>query len=232
MASLVDALSGLPTSPPSIYVDLEGVKLSRHGTISIVQFFVLPTNHTYLVDIHTLGESAFLTRGANGSTLREILESDTIPKAFFDVRNDSDALYSHFGINLAGVRDIQLMELATRMYSKKLLKGLSKCIEGDLRITTREMQSWKTTKEKGLNLFATERGGSHEVFNIRPLSEDIILYCVQDVQLLPRLWQTYNSRLNRNWAIRVEKATTERVDLSKTVSYVGQGQHKALGPWA
>jgi exonuclease 3'-5' domain-containing protein 1 len=232
VAGLVDTLLGLPTSPPSIFVDLEGVKLSRHGTLSIIQFFVLPENHTYLVDVHTLKENAFLTRGANGQTLRDIFNSEAIPKAFFDVRNDSDALYSHFGINLAGVQDIQLMELATRTFSKKFLRGLSKCIEMDLTMTRVQMQSWKYTKEKGLNLFAPERGGSYEVFNIRPLSNDIIMYCIQDVQFLPRLWQTYNSKLTWNWAIMVEEATKERVRSSKTDSYVPNGPHKALGPWA
>ncbi|KAH8701215.1 ribonuclease H-like domain-containing protein, partial [Phaeosphaeriaceae sp. PMI808] len=118
VASLVDSISDLPKHPPSIYVDLEGVNLSRHGTISILQLFVLPANQTYLVDIHTLREAAFLTRATNGKTLKAILESDDIPKAFFDVRNDSDALYSHFGISLAGICDIQLMELATRSFSK------------------------------------------------------------------------------------------------------------------
>jgi hypothetical protein len=37
---------------------------------------------------------AFSTAGTNGQTLKTILESETIPKVFFDVRNDSDALYS------------------------------------------------------------------------------------------------------------------------------------------
>jgi exonuclease 3'-5' domain-containing protein 1 len=232
VASLVNALSGLPTTPPSIYVDVEGVKLSRDGTVSIVQFFVLPTNHTYLVDIHTLGENAFSTRGANGQDLKEILESESIPKAFFDVRNDSDALYSHFRINLAGIQDIQLMELATRTFSKRYLCGLSKCIEKELSMTAEELQSWQSTKDKGLNLFAPERGGSYEVFNTRPLSEIIVLYCIQDVQYLPRLWHTYQSKLTRKWALKVESATKERVDVSKTESYVGHGKQKALGPWA
>jgi exonuclease 3'-5' domain-containing protein 1 len=183
------------------------------------------------VDIHTLGENAFLTCGANDQTLKNILELGTILKVFFDVRNDFDALYSHFHINLAGIRDIQLMELATRTFPKKFVKGLLKCIEGDLTMTAREMQSWKSTKEKELNLFVPERGGSYGVFNIRPLSQDIILYCIQDVQLLPRLWQTYDSKLTGKWAVKVEKATKETVDLSKTESYVGKGPQKALGPW-
>ncbi|KAF2794441.1 hypothetical protein K505DRAFT_242148, partial [Melanomma pulvis-pyrius CBS 109.77] len=59
-----------------------------------------------------------------------LLSQDTIPDAFFDVRTDSDAQDSYFGIGPAGGWDIWLVELAARMYSKRLLKGLSWCIEG------------------------------------------------------------------------------------------------------
>jgi exonuclease 3'-5' domain-containing protein 1 len=231
VASLVESISDLPTRPPSIYVDLEGVNLSRHGTISILQLFILPTNQTYLVDVYTLGEAAFLTCAANGKTLKTILESEAIPKAFFDVRNDSDALYSHFGINLAGICDIQLMELATRSFSKRCVNGLAKCIEKDLAMTKREKRIWMSTKETGIKLFAPERGGSYEVFNIRPIPEDIRQYCMQDVQFLPRLWEHYSFKLSPIWATMVEDAAKDRVKLSQTATYVGEGHHMALGPW-
>ncbi|KAF2023299.1 hypothetical protein EK21DRAFT_118906 [Setomelanomma holmii] len=108
IASLVNSLSDLPTYPSSIYVDLEGVNLSRHGSISILQIHVLPTSKTYLVDVHILKEEAFSTSASNGHTLKSILESEKIPKAFFDIRNDSDALYSLYGIKVASIWDIQL----------------------------------------------------------------------------------------------------------------------------
>jgi exonuclease 3'-5' domain-containing protein 1 len=119
LSILVDILYRQPTTPPSLFIDLEGVKLSRHGTISILQIFVRPTKRAYLVDVHTLQHLTFSTRAATGHTLKEILESDTIPKVFFDVRNDSDALYSLFQISLAGIQDLQLMELATRRFGRK-----------------------------------------------------------------------------------------------------------------
>jgi hypothetical protein len=89
VADLIDTQADLPTSPPSLYVDVEGVHLSRHGSISILQFFVSPDNRTYLIDIHTLGDKAFSTARATSQTLKGILESDSIPKVF-DVRCDSD----------------------------------------------------------------------------------------------------------------------------------------------
>jgi exonuclease 3'-5' domain-containing protein 1 len=230
VADLTDALANLPTSPPSLYLDLEGVFLSRHGSVSILQVHVSPNDRTYLIDIHTLGNKAFSTTGASGQTLKGILESDSIPKVFFDVRNDSDALFSHFGINLAGVQDIQLMELATRTFSRRCVNGLTKCIERDLSLTISEREAWKETKEKGLNLFAPERGGSYEVFNARPLSEDVLLYCIQDVHFMPKLWRHYNSKMTVRWAAKVQQATRERVALSQTAMFNGKGQHMALGP--
>lgn len=224
-------LVNLPISPPSLYIDLEGTNLSRNGSISILQLLVYPRNRTFLLDIHILGDKAFTTPGADGQSMKDILESDAIPKAFFDVRNDSDALFHHFGIRLAGIQDIQLMELATRTFSKRCVHGLSKCIEQDLSLGINEIRAWKKIKDKGRILFAPECGGSYDVFNSRPLSEDIWLYCVQDVQFMPRLWIYYQSKLKQNWAEKVRQETKNRVILSQTMGYNGQGRHMALGPW-
>ncbi|KAL4963974.1 uncharacterized protein BDV14DRAFT_201232 [Aspergillus stella-maris] len=37
----------LPNTPPSLYVDVEGVNLSRHGTVSILQVYHLPQDKVY-----------------------------------------------------------------------------------------------------------------------------------------------------------------------------------------
>jgi exonuclease 3'-5' domain-containing protein 1 len=185
------------------------VHLGRHGTVSILQLLVSPQKRTYLIDIHTLGSTAFSTAGINGQTLKMIFESETIPKVFFDVRNDSDALYSHFGIRLAAVHDIQVMEPATRRVHGKFVSGLSKCMEKDLLMTFAERQVWQAAKEKGLNLFDPQRGGSYELFNVRPMSDDLSLYCAQDVQYLPRLWSTYYAKLNASLLARVRMASDE-----------------------
>ncbi|KAK4150294.1 ribonuclease H-like domain-containing protein [Chaetomidium leptoderma] len=231
ISALVDILDGQPTTPPSLYIDVEGVNLSRHGTVSILQVYVLPRRQAYLVDIHVLGEGAFSTPSlTTGRTLKDLLESDTIPKVFFDVRNDSDALHGRFQINLAGIQDLQLMELATRSFPRRLVCGLAKCIELDAALTRAERSAWKATKERGLRLFAPERGGSYRVFNERPLSDEIRRYCVQDVHFLPRLWAHYRPRLTTVWEGRVREASRERVALSQTPGFNGQGKHMAMAP--
>ncbi|KAF2452195.1 hypothetical protein P171DRAFT_347737 [Karstenula rhodostoma CBS 690.94] len=232
VGALADSLLDLPTQPPSLYIDIEGVNLSRHGSVSILQIYVQPADRTYLVDIYTLKGAAFTTQGTRGQSLKNIFESDAIPKAFFDIRNDSDALYSHFSINVAGIVDIQLMELATRTGSKKCINGLARCMErGDASMSYPEKRQWAENKEAGRKLFAPERGGSYEVFNVRPMPETIKQYCMQDVKFLPRLWQRYNSRLTPVWREKVEVETRARIRLSQSATFNGKGRHMALGPW-
>ncbi|KAJ2991196.1 hypothetical protein NUW58_g2605 [Xylaria curta] len=231
ISSMVDQLSGLPTTPPSLFIDLEGVELSRHGTISIMQIHNHTNGQNYLVDVKTLGRGAFSTPGAlTVNTLKAVLESSSIPKVFFDVRNDSDALYSHYGIELRGAQDLQLMELAARAGSRKFISGLKKCIENDMPMTSIEKDNRAKAKDEGLKLFAPEKGGSYEVFNQRPLPEKIRIYCVQDVHYLPRLWEVYNRKLSARWRAKVQDATEHRVMQSQAPDYNGKGRHMTLAP--
>jgi exonuclease 3'-5' domain-containing protein 1 len=231
LSDMIDTLADLPVTPPSIYVDLEGINLSRQGTISILQLYVLPKDYTYLVDVHQLRHAAFSTTGKHsGKCLKAILEAEDIPKVFFDVRNDSDALFHHFQISLSGVHDIQLMEVATRKFNRRCVNGLQRCIEHDAVMTAAERRAWNAAKEEGKKLFAPERGGRYEVFNDRPLAKEIIQYCVQDVQFLPQLWSHYQGRLSASWLTKVQVATVERVSLSQSKHYNGHGKHKAMAP--
>lgn len=231
LSDMIDNLEGLPVIPPSIYVDLEGIKLSRHGSISILQIYVLPRDHTYLVDVHQLRDKAFSSHGRKYNTcLKAILEDKDIPKVFFDVRNDSDALFCHYQISLSGVDDIQLMELATRTFSRIRVNGLQKCIERDIRMTTAEKIASTATKEKGKELFLPESGGRYEVFNERPLVPEIIQYCVQDVRFLPQLWTRYATRMTASWKEKVETEAKARISASQSPSYISHGEHKAFAP--
>ena len=230
--SLLDDLEDQPTNPPSLYLDIEGVKLSRHGSISIIQIFHLPKNQVFLIDIFVLQESAFNTPNQSGTTLRSILESSLVPKVFFDVRNDSDALYAHFGISLEGVHDVQLLEVATRSLAKDKLNGLANCIRFDTGHTTETQRDWIATKERGRALFAPEDGGSYEVFNTRPFLREIIDYCAQDVVYLPFLWNTYTRKISKEWLKRVQEETRKRVLMSQAESYEPHGKHKGMSPWA
>ncbi|KAH7413329.1 ribonuclease H-like domain-containing protein [Cadophora sp. MPI-SDFR-AT-0126] len=231
-------LTNKGSSIPSLFIDLEGAKLSRYGTISLLTLFLFPNNTTYLIDITTLGALAFTTPSSihPDTTFKSILQDASIPKVFFDVRNDSDALFHHFQISLAGIIDLQLLELGSRvggLDQKRTVCGLARCIKTDAQLTPAEKKIWETTKEKGGLLFAPEKGGRYEVFDERPLSKEMVDYCVQDVRFLPGLWNVYTKRLGDDgkWKGLIEDATLERVRDSQGKGYVPDSKMKVFGPW-
>ena len=229
---MLDTLNDLPSQPPSLYCDLEGVQLSRHGSISIIQIFVSPHHNIYLIDIYILGDAAFNARSSNGTSLKSILESAAIPKVFFDVRNDSDALYAHSNISVRGIQDLQLMEVAVRNSNKKHVSGLAHCIKQYAKLSKLDMKVWKETKDAGKAIFDPENGGTYEVFNIRPMIPGIVEYCAQDVIYMPILWSVFVAKMTPKWAEKVRVATLERVRESQSDLYEPHGEHKARSPWA
>ena len=231
LSTLLDVISGLETSPPPLFVDLEGNNLSRHGTISILQLYVHPLDHVYLIDVNKLGDKAFLVAGISGTTLASVIESATIPKVFFDVRNDSDALHSHFQIKLANVDDLQLMELAVRPFDKRCVNGLKRCIERDAMMTPSEKRQWSKVKDEGHHLFDPRVGGSYAVFDQRPLAEAVQSYCIQDVLHLPGLYKVYSRKLSKDAWASVRAASQARIEQSQGLHFNGKGRHMALSPW-
>ncbi|SMR50666.1 unnamed protein product [Zymoseptoria tritici ST99CH_1E4] len=238
LVSFLDSLTNLSTDPPALYLDLEGDNLCKDGTLTIISVLVHPLNHVYIIDIQSLGNSAFHTPTRNGTTFKSVLEDYRTTKVFFDVRNDSNAFFFLFGITLAGIEDIQLMENASRVdYGRggtfrAYVAGLGKCIERDAGLSPCEVTKWKGLKSKMASRFdATRSGQGVHVFAARPLDVEALQYCADDVRVLPRLRETYVARLNVAWKDMVEQETAKRVQLSQMVSYVPKGQHKARGPW-
>ncbi|KAK8121517.1 hypothetical protein PG999_005637 [Apiospora kogelbergensis] len=232
-------ISPPPLEPPSLYIDIEGVRLGRQGSISIITIHVSPISKTYLIDVATLGRTAFTTQGSREYTLRNILESPDVPKVFFDIRNDSDALFSLFDIAVAGVRDLQLLELAVKSQiqsPKPLVSSLQHCIEADLLWTKEAKTDWLKIKEEGKKLFDPKKGGRYEVFAERPLQKAVVRYCAQDVACLPELWSLYMKKLlnkdyGKFWRLLITKATRERIKQSQGQRYDGQAAGKVSGPW-
>jgi len=216
--------------PPAIYVDLEGNNLSRDGTLSLVTIFIDAEDTVYLVDVTTLKDTAFTSESPGGHTLKGILESDRIIKVFFDIRNDSDALYALHEVRVSGIHDLQLMELASRDFSKRCINGLAKCIERDSGLSFSEKTTWRQAKDVGRDLFAPERGGRYAIFDERPLSPEMLQYCAQDVIHMPLLYRLYRQKLSDVWWARVQAATRDRIVLSQSATFNGHGPHMAMGP--
>lgn len=230
LTAFLDGLGNCDGQPPRFYMDLEGNNLSRAGTLSLVTILLEPEGTVHLVDVTTLGQQAFTTAGRDGRTLQGILESRDIIKVFFDIRNDSDALFSLHGIRVAGIEDLQLMELASRSFAKRNINGLAKCIERDSTISLEERRTWRAVKDQGKRLFDPQQGGTYAVFDRRPLSKEVKDYCTQDVSLMPHLWDKYRGKLCDAWWQKIETETSARIRLSQSPAFVGKGQHMALGP--
>ncbi|KAF3905319.1 hypothetical protein ABW20_dc0110319 [Dactylellina cionopaga] len=236
LSSVIDLLAPLPTSPPSLFIDLEGINLCRYGTISILTIYVAPLSTTYLIDVHTLQSLAFTTAGATHTTktLKSILEDPAVPVVLFDVRNDNDALVNLYRVRMSGAIDVQLMELASRPGRKAFLNGLQRVLTSYPIMTPSQLIAWQSTKEIGVKLFAPEKGGSYEVFNERPLKDDVGRYCVQDVSFLKNLWELFERRLSSpalSWRkSEITQETVRRLAVADDPNYDPKGRERARGP--
>ena len=151
-----------PSPAPSLAVDCEGVNLSRDGTITIIT--VATRNKVFLFDVQQLGGVVF------DAGLREILEDPTILKLTFDCRKDSDALLHLFGVQMRGVLDLQLMVAmlyvksnSRVVYFQKYAHVLKKYSEEFVDMKQEEGEVWKHS-------------------DIRPLTQELIDYCIADTK--------------------------------------------------
>ncbi|KAF5699109.1 3' 5' exonuclease [Fusarium mundagurra] len=143
---LLQDLDGLPTKPPSIYLDASSV---GQDELSYLQLLVPLTDTLYNIDIRRLGSTAMAAVGDSNVSLRPILESNTIPKVGFDIRGMSRVLFRQLNVSLGGMYDLQLMELASRDDKKdrKLLSGVAKCIDEDLPNSRVAKHRWLKTND-------------------------------------------------------------------------------------
>jgi exonuclease 3'-5' domain-containing protein 1 len=251
LASLLSDISAraLPStsSSPTIFIDLEGIDLCRDGQLCIIQMYIPPLDKTtFLIDVHTLGALAFDTPASEDTppsspdsstsadeeggttttksrrTLRDVLTDPTISKCLYDVRNDSDALYNLWKIDMPaeGIIDLQLMELATRKRSKKHLSGLAKAVDKDLLLDEERKPRWADMKKKGKEMFESDP----TIAGKRPIPAEFLEYCVQDVLVLPHLFALYNAKLSRKWRVKVENEVFWRLQLARQEMYYGKGE--------
>ncbi|KAK4444190.1 ribonuclease H-like domain-containing protein [Podospora aff. communis PSN243] len=238
--STVPALAAfLSTITPysELYIDLEGENLCRYGTISIVTVLVhyvnypsQPQDTTRLIDVATLGELAFTTPSSTDpdTTLKYILESTSIPKYLWDARNDADALWAHYHVALGGVTDVQLMENASRVGNREFLCGLDKAIQQDLGMDNLEFDEWSRTKTSVAWKISCRIAG---IFTDRPMAEDVVRYCLGDVQYLPRLYAVYERRLSADEMESVRVESKYRLEDARASDYEPSGWSNRYGPW-
>ncbi|KAF2210300.1 hypothetical protein CERZMDRAFT_99712 [Cercospora zeae-maydis SCOH1-5] len=151
--SMVHRLFSVASGSQALYMDSEGVNLSRHGTISLLQVWDPLQKAAFLLDVYTLGSQAFTEKDSDGKTLKALLECAEIKKCWFDARNDADALYALFNVRLAGVVDIQLMEVASRVGPRHVLCSLAACIKQEQPLLGAALRLWQETKDQVASMF-------------------------------------------------------------------------------
>ncbi|RXW21863.1 hypothetical protein EST38_g3989 [Candolleomyces aberdarensis] len=240
LALVEDCIQDLISHPtttlqPCIAVDLEGVDLSRHGRVCLVQMKANHSRIIWLLDVTVLGRTAFDHPSSDGTTVRDILESASIKKMFFDVRRDAEALYHIYGVDMHNVCDLQIVELAARQSNRnrtQFVKGLARTITDYLS----PGPQWTQIKERGVALFSPRQGGSFEAFERRPLDPTIAEYSAQDVALLADLEARMMSRFGSftssrySWGHRIQVASEKRLVEAKSPIYAQEGRERALAP--
>lgn len=209
----------------ALYMDIEGLNLSRHGTISIITILVHPSNQAQLIDVSALGDLAFSTASEDGKTLRSILEDHSICKYIWDVRNDANALWFHYGVSLDGITDLQLLENASRSDDKTYVRGLDKCVQYDLKLGFVKTNRWLRTKQDIQKLMRID------VFSVRPMDVKTMEYCQNDVIYLPALHEIYTARIKPEWLNKAKEESEHRVTQARSAEYDPQSEAKKLGPW-
>ncbi|KAI1378093.1 hypothetical protein F4677DRAFT_414404 [Hypoxylon crocopeplum] len=219
LVSMFESVHGLPTKPPSFFLDAQ----MYNGKAIFLSLFIPLQENLYRIKIDGRRGIDLSTPGPKGESLKTILESESIPKITFDVRPLSYALYRQHNISLDGIRDLQLMELASRdaKQSKKYVKGLVKCIEQDTDPSNEVRQRW----------LGTENVDEYHISNVlghAPRSS------MKRVEVFPTLWNVYYARLRRPaeafWLAQSRWESQTRVAASQLPKFNINDKGNALGP--
>jgi exonuclease 3'-5' domain-containing protein 1 len=240
LRSMIDRMANLPTSPPSLFRDLEGRNLGRYGSISILSIYAVPTNTAFLVDVQLLGSDVFDSTNTRKISLKTILESSTIPKVFFDVLKCSDALFGLHQISLGCVKDLQLMELGCRpgpVSAKRYVACLTRCL-ADCSDSSDVQKARRRAEHDMTRLFDVNQ--KRDIHNKRLLEmKGAQQHRLQNQIVLPELHRLYDTKLSRPrerfWQVQVQQATADRIKLSQQApshERLQDNNTRTLGPWS
>ncbi|KAF8317622.1 hypothetical protein DL93DRAFT_513037 [Clavulina sp. PMI_390] len=76
-----------------------------------------------------------------------------------------------------------------------------------------------------------EQSPNFAIFDVRPLSPELLEYSVNDVIHLPRLWAIYDAKLDSKWRVKTENEAVWRLQLAKQDVYYGKNGNMALSPF-
>lgn len=134
---------------------------------------------------------------------------------------------------MQGVVDLQLMENASRTWpgDRMFVKGLEKAISTDLvqegMVSPVELELWRVRKRGVKGTMETMNG----VFDARPLTKEMVEYCVGDVSYLPLLHAVYLRKIRVGWLGQVVVESSRRVNEAILALPRAEGRERARGPW-
>ncbi|GAB7361145.1 hypothetical protein MBLNU230_g1179t1 [Neophaeotheca triangularis] len=148
MLHAIESVKDTDPTVPLLAVDIEGFD-HVNKTISIVEMSVPLLDNVYIIDTLALGILAFShpAVGLPDLTLRALFESHQIRKIFFDCRSDSEALSKICNVDLQGVEDCQIMDLATRQKGQReKVKALAMVLPQRLHLSDEDKDAWVNAK--------------------------------------------------------------------------------------
>ncbi|GAX81508.1 hypothetical protein CEUSTIGMA_g8936.t1 [Chlamydomonas eustigma] len=169
----------------------------------------------FIVDIHKLQWRAFHYRldptDPSSLTLKSLLESSNYTKLVYDVRSDASNLLQQFDVRLRSMYDLQLAEVAVRQmrgvpakWVLPLEKSLSNWLPRSSALEQDMLHGHYISKHY-------HQGNRMEVWQERPLKEELLHYAAADVRYLHLLQDVLDKILPPPLVQKVYSATISRI---------------------
>ncbi|TGO26103.1 hypothetical protein BPAE_0066g00290 [Botrytis paeoniae] len=198
-------LHGAAQNNPTYLLDLSALSAKTLRSLTIMQFTHAPSPG-----------QAFETDIPEYISLRTLFKSPHIPKVVFDVRDISHFLYTKCDISLAGIKDLQLMELAVRDGGKDNLGDLAKCVELHSPLSSALKKEREAMRVALLQI-------ESQPCEQRPMRQDTMQYYAAEVNMLHGIYRVLCTKLRPEkqsfWRNEIETATKNRIEASQSSTY-------------
>ncbi|XP_021749629.1 piRNA biogenesis protein EXD1-like isoform X3 [Chenopodium quinoa] len=172
--------------------DCEGVNLSHHGALCIIQ--IATSNAIYIVDV-TVGGKELI------NACKPAIESAYVTKVIHDCKRDSEALYHQFGIKLYNVVDTQIA-YALVQEQEGLAQPLDDCISFIGLLADHRFCGISYLEKKEIRTLLIQ---DPMYWTYRPFTEQMINSAVDDVRFLLYVYHMIMEQLNEQslWKLAV-----------------------------
>lgn len=170
--------------------DMEGKNLGKDGKLSLIQIAV-SQKEAYIFDVMTLGPTVF-----TAVYLMPILSNSSIIKLCYDCRCDAEILFCQYHVELLGFYDLQivytmLFQNKKDPFLKGLHKAMQKVVHGSKLSEHQDDLKIKLNAKKSSKTFVDD-------FMCRPVSKNVLAYCVVDVVYLFLMYNAWSLDIAEN----------------------------------